>query len=105
MVKRFRQHRLNCFIRYIDCTLHLNYFLVSGFYITRQHLQNPVRIDFELNADTRNSFWSCFKFDLKFTQSPIVARHFAFALQNIYGHRALVMHRRGKHFACSHGNG
>ena len=99
VLERISQHFLHCFIRDIDRASQLQPPFRTRFRVPRQHLQNTIGIDFKLYSHARHAFRRGLELNLKLAERPVVLRHLALALQHFDRHRALIIHRRGKHFA------
>ena len=99
MLQGVGQHRFHGFVRDIHGAAHFHHFLLSGFCIAGQHMQDAIRVYFKLNPDPRHALGRGFKFYFEFPQLPVVARHLPFPLQHLDRHGRLIDHRGGEHLS------
>ena len=67
-------------------------------------MQYAVGVDFKLHPYARDAFWRRIEFDGELAEAPVVRGAVPLPLQNMNEHAALMVHRRGEHFAGLQGD-
>jgi hypothetical protein len=89
----------------IDGGFHFDDFLLAGFGVAGENMQDAAGVDLELHSDPRDTLGGALEVNREPAEAPVVLRAFAFTLEDVDQHVALMVDGGGEHLAGLYGNG
>ena len=105
MLERIAEHFLHRLVGNLHRTLDVDHRVTPCGRVASEHMQDAIRVEFELHAQAGLPLRRRRKCDLHRAERPVIAGHLTLALKDCDFHPGLVRDSVGKHFAGLAGNG